>query len=31
MKEELFKDIIEGDNVTKLKNEVCEALKNIMP
>lgn len=29
MKEELFKDIIEGDNVTKLKNEVCDALKKM--
>ena len=27
MKEELFKDIIEGDNVTKLKNE--KAIKNL--
>ena len=29
MKEELFKDIIERDNVTKLKNEVCDALKKM--
>ena len=29
MKEELFKNIIEGENVTKLKNDVCDALKKM--